>query len=397
MTTPGVSRRSFLRGGAAVVGGTALGAAAVVAARSDGESASAEVPDTVDFHGPHQAGIDTVPQAWATFVALDLRKSVGQEGLGRLLRLWSDDAARLTQGIGALADLEPELAVPPARLTVTFGLGAALFDALGMTGQRPVGLVDLPPLPMDRLEQAWSGGDLLVHVGGDDPTSVAHAVRMLLKDGRAFATVRWTQRGFRNGPSSPSGSPHRNLLGQVDGTANPIPGSPEFSRAVWIDEPGWFRGGTIMVVRRIRMDLDRWDDLDRGSREQVIGRRLADGAPLTGGTVDTPLDLAAVGPDGLPVIADFAHARRAHATTPDEVFLRRGYSYDEPSAGDAISDSGLIFCAYQADVGRQFLPVQRRLAELDLLNQWTTPIGSAVFAIPPGCAPGGWVGEGLLA
>ncbi len=152
-----------------------------------------------------------------------------------------------------------------------------------------------------------------------------------------------------------------------------------------------------MVVRRIRMDLDRWDDLDRGSREQVIGRRLADGAPLTGGTVDTPLDLAAVGPDGLPVIADFAHARRAHATTPDEVFLRRGYSYDEPSAGDAISDSGLIFCAYQADVGRQFLPVQRRLAELDLLNQWTTPIGSAVFAIPPGCAPGGWVGEGLLA
>ena len=25
-----------------------------------------------------------------------------------------------------------------------------------------------------------------------------------------------------------------------------------------------------------------------------------------------------------------------------------------------------------------------------------TPIGSAVSAIPPGCAEGGWIGEGLL-
>ncbi|SNQ49443.1 hypothetical protein FRACA_3300004 [Frankia canadensis] len=36
------------------------------------------------------------------------------------------------------------------------------------------------------------------------------------------------------------------------------------------------------------------------------------------------------------------------------------------------------------------------LAELDLLNEWVTPIGSAVFAIPPGCAAGGFVGETLL-
>lgn len=42
------------------------------------------------------------------------------------------------------------------------------------------------------------------------------------------------------------------------------------------------------------------------------------------------------------------------------------------------------------------MPVQRTLAELDLLNQWTTPIGSAVFALPPGAEPGGWVGETLL-
>ena len=38
----------------------------------------------------------------------------------------------------------------------------------------------------------------------------------------------------------------------------------------------------------------------------------------------------------------------------------------------------------------------RALDELDLLNEWTTPIGSAVFAAPPGCAQGGFIGETLL-
>jgi dye decolorizing peroxidase len=65
--------------------------------------------------------------------------------------------------------------------------------------------------------------------------------------------------------------------------------------------------------------------------------------------------------------------------------LRRGYSYDDTldNSGE-ISDTGLLFCSYQADIARQFVPAQQRLAELDLLNTWTTPVGSAVFAIPPG-------------
>lgn len=30
------------------------------------------------------------------------------------------------------------------------------------------------------------------------------------------------------------------------------------------------------------------------------------------------------------------------------------------------------------------------------MNDWITPIGSAVFAVPPGRGPGRWVGETLL-
>ena len=52
--------------------------------------------------------------------------------------------------------------------------------------------------------------------------------------------------------------------------------------------------------------------------------------------------------------------------------------------------------AYQRDPRRQFVPVQRRLAEQDALAAYTTHVGSAVFAVPPGARPGGFLGEGLF-
>ena len=50
-----------------------------------------------------------------------------RDTLAAILRLWTSDAARFTQGEAALADTEPELAFRPARLTVTVGLGPAAF------------------------------------------------------------------------------------------------------------------------------------------------------------------------------------------------------------------------------------------------------------------------------
>lgn len=89
--------------------------------------------------------------------------------------------------------------------------------------------------------------------------------------------------------------------------------------------------------------------------------------------------------------------RRARSDNEAERIFRRGYNYDERPDDATVSNSGLVFVAFQADVDRQFAPIQQRLSDLDLLNEWTTPIGSAVFAIPPGCAKGGYIGETLLA
>ncbi|RKN47739.1 Dyp-type peroxidase [Micromonospora endolithica] len=399
-----VSRRGLLTGGALAAGGALAGAATVTAARPDtpgvrpAEAAPvAQVGSAVEpFHGPRQAGVATEPQAHAAFVAFTLRSGTDRAALGRMLRLLSDDAARLTQGRPALADTEPELGLLPARLTVTFGFGPGLYRAAGRDDRRPDSVVDLPPFRVDRLQSRWSGGDLLLQICADDPLTVVHAQRVLVKDSRPFATVRWVQQGFRRAAGAEPGRTQRNLFGQLDGTANPKPGVP-LDTAVWVpDGPDWLRESTTLVVRRISMNLETWDLLGRADREVAVGRRVGTGAPLTGtGEHDEP-DFAALGPDGLTVIPDFSHLTRAHVTDDRLRILRRPYNYDGVPTADGTADSGLVFASYQADIARQFLPIQRRLAERDLLNEWTTPIGSAVFAIPPGCPPGGWIGRQLL-
>ncbi|AKE87902.1 MULTISPECIES: Dyp-type peroxidase [Rhodococcus] len=389
-----LSRRRLLGGGAAVLGVAGIGAAGIgtglgYAATREPEPTGGR---TVAFHGVHQAGIDTEPQAFAAFVALDLRPGLDRRALVGIMKVWAEDGRRLTEGSPALGDTEPELAHDPARLTVTVGFGPAVFDAAGLAAQRPEWLRPLPAFSIDRLEERWSGGDLLVQVCADDPVTVSHATRTLAKSVRSLATVRWVQRGFRNAAGTkPAGTTMRNLMGQVDGTVNPAAGSTDFDRQVWNPgTPAWLAGGTSVVVRRIRMELDTWDELDRPARELAVGRDLASGAPLTGNREHDDPDFAATDVHGIPVIPPESHVARARPRNANERFLRRGYNYDDPDG------AGLLFASYQADVDAQFVPVQQRLAEHDALNPWITPIGSAVFAVPPGFGPGGYPGDTLL-
>ncbi len=59
-------------------------------------------------------------------------------------------------------------------------------------------------------------------------------------------------------------------------------------------------------------------------------------------------------------------------------------------------DAGLFFLAYQRDVRTSFLPVQQMLARSDTLNEYIRHTGSAVFAVPPGVAEGGYIGQALF-
>lgn len=405
--TRGVFRRRHLLFGGAAAGVGALAAvgAQVASAAKDATAPESSVAEgangggVVPFHGARQAGVTTAAQAQGVFVALDLNDGVSKERLRALLKLLSDDAANLTQGKPALADTEAELALRPANLTVTFGFGPKLLGLIAP--DRALGwLKPLPAFSIDRLTPELCDGDLLLQICADDPLTVAHAQRMLLKDSRSFTTVRWVQTGFRRsyGTEKP-GTTMRNLFGQVDGTTNPKIGSEEMERIVWGHDriSPWVQNGTSVVIRRISMDLDKWDKLDRSGREESVGRTLKNGAPLTGAKEHDEPDFAALNPVGFPVIADFAHMRRARPDDTTQRLHRRAYNYDVAPGPGSVSDSGLIFVSYQADADRQFVPIQQRLDELDLLNEWTTPVGSAVFAIPPGCPSGGFIGQDLFA
>ncbi|MGJ8721526.1 MAG: Dyp-type peroxidase [Salinibacterium amurskyense] len=416
-TSRRLSRRHLLWGGAAAAG---VGAATAAGVSIVGDTSGSVVPTgtnaaatgtgaveftpqeafdgAVPFYGAHQAGIETPAQSNAVFIALDLLDGVDASALKRLMGVLTDDAARLTAGQPALADSEPELAVIPAQLTVTFGFGPRVVELAGKAA--PQWLRPLPAFGIDRLDPAYCDGDLLLQIAANDPLTIAHAARMLLKDARSFALPRWSQTGFRRaaGAENPAAT-MRNLFGQLDGTGNPTPGTTEFNDAVWsTDVPSWLAGGTSFVLRRIFMDLDGWDKIDRLGREETIGRTLDTGAPLTGSVEGDEPDLEAKDRLGFPVIPAFAHVRRSKEHEAANKMFRRGYNYDDTvlTGAESVSNSGLLFAAFQADIDKQFVPVQKALDTLDLLNTWTTPVGSAVFAIPPGCQEGGYIGETLF-
>ncbi|GID27670.1 Dyp-type peroxidase [Paractinoplanes brasiliensis] len=385
------TRRHLLAGGAAVAGlGVAGGAAVVATTGRESVPATAAAlttgTATVPFHGPRQAGVAEDPPAHAAFVAFTLPAGTDRRALARMMRLLTDDVARLTQGVPALGDTDAPLAVLPARLTVTFGFGPGLYRAAGL---RPP-VADLPKFRIDRLESRWSGGDLLLQICADDPLTVAHTQRMLIKDTRPFAAVRWVQQGFRRSPGvqAPEHT-QRNLLGQLDGTANPR--GAEIEPVVWNPD-----GSTTLVVRRIRAEIETWDKLAVTDKENAVGRRLESGAPLSGTKEHDEPDFAQLDESGLPAMPDFSHVTRARVTDPKLKILRRPYNYDGAPNAAGHPDSGLIFASYQRSITEQYLPIQQRLADKDLLNEWITPIGSAVFAVPPGCSPGGWIGEQVL-
>ncbi len=399
-----------------MVGGVGYGIASVTedgGRTSDGNSSAEEWP----FYGTHQAGIATPAQDRLAFAAFDVTSSDAAD-LQSMLGAWAAAASRMTSGlpVGSAAtgqtqtqappaDTGEALGLPPAALTITVGFGPSLFDdRFGLARRRPAALAELPALPGDSLDRARSGGDLCVQACSHDPQVAFHVIRNFARIGRGTVVLRWSQLGFgRTSTTSTSQLTPRNLMGFKDGTNN-IKSEDEaaMSRFVWVgdetDQP-WMRGGSYLVARRIRMQIESWDADSLGDQQKVFGRVRDTGAPLTGTQEFDPVDLAARTKEGDLVIPADAHVRLA---SPDnhggQQILRRGYSYtdgNDPATGRL--DAGLFFIAFQKDPRQQFVPIQRALGQRDALNEYIKHVGSAVFAVPPGVsAAGDWFGKALF-
>ena len=360
----------------------------------------------VPFHGATQAGIATPAQDRLHFAAFDLAPGTGARDLRELMLAWSAAAATMTRGRqlgGASGPLAPPedtgetIGLAPARLTVTFGFGPALFDGrFGLAAHRPRALAPLPPLPGDELDPARSGGDLCVQACADDPQVAFHAVRNLARIGRGVVTVRWSQLGFgRTSSTSRAQATPRNLMGFKDGTAN-LKAEDTTALAAHVrvagdraGEPEWLRQGTYLVARRIRMLIEAWDRAALGEQERTIGRHKDSGAPLGARDEFAPLD-----PRRLPPAS---HVRlAAPGSNGGTALLRRGYSFtDGLDAELGELDAGLFFLSYQRDPAA-FIRIQRQLGAHDALTEYLKHVGSGVWAVPPGAPPGGYVGQTLL-
>ena len=409
-----ISRRGFLA--AMGVAGGSLALVGCSSGSSSSAKAAAETArSTVSPYGPHQAGIATKSQDRLVFAAFDVTSNKRAD-LVSLLKTWSATIPRLTGGLQVVDDVEsnPQLppqdtgeavGLPPANLTVTVGFGPSLFDnRFGLSARRPAALADIPPIAHDNLNPAISNGDLCVQACADDPQVAFHAVRNLRRLAQGTAVLRWTQLGFgKTSSTSTTQATPRNLMGFKDGTNNiKAEDAGVFDDQVWVGaetDQSWMRGGTYVVTRRIQMFLESWDRDFLEDQENVIGRAKDTGAPL--GRTDefetVPLD--AKHPSGDPLIPLDAHIRLASPLSNDgHKLLRRGYSFTDgvhPQTGEL--DAGLFFIAFQKDPRVQFVPIQRRLAQNDALNEYIQHTSSALFACPPGFEAGGMLGEALFA
>jgi deferrochelatase/peroxidase EfeB len=444
---PGATRRGFLTraaGLAAAAGATiATGADRVALAKTDPSIGAEPVAEIEPFFGKNQSGILTPAQGHTYFLALDLTTDQREEVV-QLLRAWTKAAARLAQGKPidpfekteiaynydtsatvttasddpvptpvSLTDTGEAEGLPPARLTVTFGFGAGLFekdgkDRYGLAQRRPEALIELPHFAGDELAADRSGGDLSVQACANDPQVAFHAARQFARLADGIAQVRWAQTGFM--PNFTGGQTPRNLMGFKDGTNNPSITDPALmDKFVWVgsEGPDWMQGGSYLVVRRIRVALEHWDRSKIDFQEQTLGRHKASGAPIGKLNEHDALDLDATDKDGSYVIAENAHVRLAAAASNDGAqILRRPYSYNDgvnftaerwpPWRQGMEYDAGLFFIAYQRDPRTGFVKVFEKMAKVDMLNQFVTHVGGGLFACPTGVKEGEFIGQRLF-
>lgn len=353
-------------------------------ATAGGGSASRGVP--VPAAGEHQAGVarPATPQPHALLAVHDLGDPAAPA-----------DLAAVRGALAAMGRRILELADPgryddsvtpdgPGDLVVAVGLGPRILTAIDP------GLPGAASLPLfrgdERIDAARLGGDLLLSVHATDAAILAPVLDAV--DAAADTAApgllrrRWTERGFR---SPGEGGVARNPLGYLDGIRVPR-SEEELADSVWIspDDDPRAAGGTVLVLRRLALDVARFAAEPETRRDEVIGRRRLSGAPLSGGGMHDDVDLTAKTPEGRYLTPARSHARAAHPSfTASGLMLRRPYAFASPGPAGGQDEAGLLFLSFQREL-ESFTRTQLRLDEVDDLMGYATPTASASFLILPG-------------
>ncbi|KRF10798.1 iron uptake transporter deferrochelatase/peroxidase subunit [Paenibacillus sp. Soil787] len=420
-----MNRRAFLGMTAAGAAGVVIGdllekAQKVIPTTSNKQlgTASASVAnETISFYGAHQTGVVTPAQNFANVAAFDVTTKDVKE-LKELLQLWTEMAATLMEGKPLAAepqegkfppvDTGEQMGLDTGKLTLTFAVGASLFekdgvDRFGLRSRKPSGLTEMPIFHKDSLQEQLTHGDIIIQACADDPIICFHAIRNFSKAARGVAHLRWQQTGQLGVKSQGT---KRNLFGFKDGTANPDLQDEQFmNNNVWVDAgdgASWFAGGTYMVVRRIHMRIETWDQQPFSDQEEIIGRQKVSGAPMGGhGEFDKPNFADDTKGEVTPLDS---HIRLSNPRTGEnserERILRRGYNFMDNLDNVGRINAGLLFVCFNRNIQTQFESIQKRLTNPklpDKMLSYTDTTGGGYFAVLPGVpAKGSFLGQGLF-
>ena len=180
------------------------------------------------------------------------------------------DLARLREVLGAIGDLVKNVGFRDlgGRLSCVVGIGSALWDRLS-PGQRPTDLRPFAPIRGPVHVAPSTPGDLLFHLRAEREDMTFELERQLLDLIEDAAQVVDETTGFRYFDA-------RDLLGFVDGTANPTGAELPDAALIAADADPAFAGGSYVVVQKYLHDMARWAALSTEEQEAIMGRTKVD-------------------------------------------------------------------------------------------------------------------------
>ena len=185
----------------------------------------------------------------------------------------ADAAASVRDAISGIDDIVKNVGFRDldAMLSCTVGIGSAAWPRL--TARRaPAELHPFAAVVGPVHTAPSTPGDLLFHIRANRQDLVFEFERQLLDALGDAVTVVDETAGFRYFDV-------RDLLGFVDGTANPVGNSVADSTLVGAED-GDHVGGSYVVVQKYLHELDRWQSLTTEQQEAIIGRKKADNVEL---------------------------------------------------------------------------------------------------------------------
>ena len=273
------------------------------------------------------------------------------------------DLATLRDVLGAVGDLVKNVGFRDlnGRLSCVVGIGSYLWDRLS-PDRRPADLRSFPPIAGPVHAAPSTPGDLLFHLRAEREDMTFELERQLLDlIGDAAEVVDETV-GFRYFDA-------RDLLGFVDGTANPTGAELPDAALIGAEDDPDFAGGSYVVVQKYLHDLAAWGTLSTEQQEAIIGR--------------TKIDNIEIDDDGAPQLSHKSLATIDDGAGGELDILRDNMPFGRPGAGEFgtyfIGYSGRLWVIEQM-IKRMFVGAPP--GAYDKLLDFSTAVTGVTFFVP---------------